>query len=205
MESKSFRECPKSTLMSLSANVSTGTFTLAKYKCVVSAPSAVCVRTRRLRIRYSPWPSARPCQGGRRWLEILGANVSFFPPSCGFAHKANVNAVSSMGESLESQPWILFRKDQTAAAISIIYRAYYNLNFTFGSDCGKIRQTPVISEPYYWRFCRCFWDVSHLSLLLQYNSYLPQSLFFLSLTKQLKWHVVNSWLSHGNERLQCHR
>lgn len=117
MESKSFRECPKSTLMSLSANVSTGTFTLAKYKCVVSAPSAVCIRKRRLHIRYSPWPSAHPCQGGRRRLEILGANVSFFPPSRGFAHKANVNAVSSMGESLESQPWILFRKDQTAAAI----------------------------------------------------------------------------------------
>lgn len=38
MESKSFRECPKSTLMSLSANVSTGTFTLAKYKCVDPPP-----------------------------------------------------------------------------------------------------------------------------------------------------------------------
>lgn len=46
MESKSFRECPKSTLMSLSANVSTGTFTLAKYKCVDPPPTpphtAVC-------------------------------------------------------------------------------------------------------------------------------------------------------------------
>lgn len=82
MESKSFRECPKSALMSLSANVSTGTFTLAKYKSVVSAPSAVCIRKRWLRIRYSPRPSAHPCQGGRGWLEIFGANVSFYTPMC---------------------------------------------------------------------------------------------------------------------------
>lgn len=60
MESKSFRECPKSTLMSLSANVSTGTFTLAKYKCVDFPPNtpshaAVCQeRADWLHLRYSP-------------------------------------------------------------------------------------------------------------------------------------------------------
>lgn len=109
MESKSFRECPKSTLMSLSANVSTGTFTLAKYKCVVSPPlSAVCIRKRQLRIRYSPWPSANPCQGGKWWLEIFGANDSFSPfhSFVLLDRKATANAASDMDNSLESQPWI---------------------------------------------------------------------------------------------------
>lgn len=205
MESKSFRECPKSTLMSLSANVSIGTFTLAKYKCVMPPSSALCIRNRQLHIRYSPWPSANPCQGGRRWLEVFGANVSF-------------PTLPLPGGSLSAKlMWMLFpawvnlwtpsyefysiKTDSQCMSILYILRVRYNLNFTFGLLMKKLDK--------HWALAPCWWHF--LPLISGYGLYVLVAVQFLSISI-LHFYVFNKvmkvilcQLVIINEGLQCCR
>lgn len=83
-----------------------------------------------------------------------------------------------------------------------LLRAYHTLNFTFGSDRGRSRQTPMTSGPCHQHFCCWFGDIGHVSLLRQYNPSLPQCLLCYFFHKVIKTTCCQSWLSSGSERLR---
>lgn len=129
-----------------------------------------------------------------------------FPSHVWLAGKANVNAASSMGDSGIPITNLIQKTLACSSHRYYLLRACYNPNFTWfwlWKNQAKIwgfrpsLLTFFVVDLGIRVMCSC--DCNAI------NSCRPQLLPLISLTKQWKWHVLNTRLARGHESLQCRR